>query len=201
MNFFLKSISYIFHPILIPFLGAYVHFLLAPKQFDTTYNYSVLLLIFLLTIVLPLSLSYALQKLKIINSIHLKTTRERIVPLILNAIIVVLVIRYITPIESSSELYYFFTGILLSTIACLFLAFLKFKASIHMIAISGLLMYLIATGVHFNIDITIIVALLIVITGAVATSRLYMKAHTFSELIVGFFIGLIPQLILINYWL
>jgi len=174
---------------------------LAPKQFDTTLNYGVLLLIFLLTIVLPILLFYTLKKSKIIDSIHLKTTRERIVPLILNTIIVILIIQFIIPIISYIELYYFFTGILLSTIACLFLAFLKFKASIHMIAISGLLMYLIATGVHFNIDITIIVALLIVITGAVATSRLYMKAHTFSELIVGFFIGLIPQLILINYWL
>ena len=201
MNFIFKSISYIFHPILIPFLGVYAHFLLAPKQFDTTLNYGVLLLIFLLTIVLPILLFYTLKKSKIIDSIHLKTTRERIVPLILNTIIVILIIQFIIPIISYIELYYFFTGILLSTIACLFLAFLKFKASIHMIAISGLLMYLIATGVHFNIDITLIVALLIVITGAVATSRLYMKAHTFSELIVGFFIGLIPQLILINYWL
>ena len=70
-----------------------------------------------------------------------------------------------------------------------------------MIAVSGILMYFIAIGVHFYININLLVALLFIINGAVATSRLYMNAHTPSELIIGFFIGLVPQLILVNYWL
>ena len=37
--------------------------------------------------------------------------------------------------------------------------------------------------------------------GAIATSRLHLKAHTFKELIMGVFVGILPQLILIRYWL
>jgi len=37
--------------------------------------------------------------------------------------------------------------------------------------------------------------------GAIATSRLHLKAHTYKELILGVFIGFIPQLILVSYWL
>ncbi|GAL78820.1 hypothetical protein JCM19274_3378 [Algibacter lectus] len=37
--------------------------------------------------------------------------------------------------------------------------------------------------------------------GAVATSRLHLNAHTSKELIFGFFVGLIPQLLLINFWM
>jgi len=40
-----------------------------------------------------------------------------------------------------------------------------------------------------------------IITGAVATSRLHLKAHSNIELVIGAFIGVIPQLILVNYWL
>jgi len=201
LGFFLKSISYTFHPILMPFLGVYTYFILRPSQINTTAKYSVLIIVFLLTIIFPILLFITLKKTKIIGSIHLKTTRERIIPLILNAIIIILITQFITPVENFIELYYFFTGILLSTLACLFLAILKFKASIHMIAVSGILMYFIAIGVHFYININLLVALLFIINGAVATSRLYMNAHTPSELIIGFFIGLVPQLILVNYWL
>jgi membrane-associated phospholipid phosphatase len=185
----------------MPFLGVYTYFILRPSQINTTAKDSVLIIVFLLTIIFPILLFITLKKTKIIGSIHLKTTRERIIPLILNAIIIILITQFITPVENFIELYYFFTGILLSTLACLFLAILKFKASIHMIAVSGILMYFIAIGVHFYININLLVALLFIINGAVATSRLYMNAHTPSELIIGFFIGLVPQLILVNYWL
>jgi hypothetical protein len=70
-----------------------------------------------------------------------------------------------------------------------------------MIAIGGLLMFFIALSIHFNINIIGSIALMFIISGAVATSRLHLKAHSLIELIIGFFIGAIPQLILLNYWL
>jgi hypothetical protein len=37
--------------------------------------------------------------------------------------------------------------------------------------------------------------------GVIASSRLVMKAHTPKELIIGFFSGAIPQLLLLVVWL
>jgi putative Mn2+ efflux pump MntP len=85
--------------------------------------------------------------------------------------------------------------------ACLMLAIFKFKASIHMISITGLFMFFINLSIHFSINIIGTLALMSIITGAIATSRLHVKAHTYKELILGVFIGVIPQLILVSYWL
>ena len=70
-----------------------------------------------------------------------------------------------------------------------------------MIAIAGIFMFYIALSIHFSININGTLALITILVGAIATSRLHLKAHDYKELIVGFCIGFIPQLIMINYWL
>ena len=70
-----------------------------------------------------------------------------------------------------------------------------------MIAASGFFMFAIALGVHYQININGTMALMMVILGAIATSRLHLKAHTNQELIIGMAVGLFPQLTLLNYWL
>lgn len=70
-----------------------------------------------------------------------------------------------------------------------------------MIAIGGVFMFFIALSIHFSININGTIALLFILIGAIATSRLYLKAHDNIELIIGFFVGIVPQLIMLNYWL
>ena len=70
-----------------------------------------------------------------------------------------------------------------------------------MIASGGVLLFLIALSIHFNININSTLAIFFIIIGAIATSRLHLNAHTNIELLIGFFVGLIPQLIVLNYWL
>lgn len=70
-----------------------------------------------------------------------------------------------------------------------------------MIAASGFFMFAVALGVHYQININGTIALMMLILGAIATSRLHLKAHTNQELIVGLFIGLFPQFLMLNYWL
>ena len=68
-------------------------------------------------------------------------------------------------------------------------------------ALGGLFMFCIALSIHFSKNFNGTLALLCIITGAVTTSRLLLNAHTYKELTVGFFIGMIPQLLIVNYWL
>ena len=70
-----------------------------------------------------------------------------------------------------------------------------------MIATSGVLMFFIAISIHYNINIIGSIVLMFMIVGAVATSRLHLRAHNNTELTVGIFIGVLPQLIMLNYWL
>lgn len=201
MDKLLKSISYIFHPLLMPLLGVIFYFLKTPRFIPEEIIKAKLVSLFILTILLPILLYFLLKTLGKVKSINLETTKERIYPLLLNCIIIVLILKRILTPSQSIELYYFFLGILISNMASLLLAFFKFKASLHIIGISGLCMFFVALSIHFSININGMLALMSIAIGAIATSRLHLKAHNSIELIMGFFIGLIPQLILVNYWL
>jgi hypothetical protein len=185
----------------MPLLGVSFYFYISPKFLPKEIIYAKLVSVFILTVLLPILLYFLLKTLGRAKSMHLETTTERILPLILNCFVVFLVLQRILIANQVIELYFFFLGILISTLTCLLLAIMKFKASIHMIAVSGVFMFFIALSIHFSININDTLALMIILIGAIATSRLHLNAHTYIELIMGFFVGLIPQLLLVSYWL
>ena len=67
--------------------------------------------------------------------------------------------------------------------------------------IAGITMFLIALGVHFKVNVLIAIGLLFIANGWVASSRLHTHSHNYPELIAGFFVGVLPQLIMLNFWL
>lgn len=197
----LRSISFIFHPLIIPLTGVLFYFAKSPRYLPEPTIKAKMFSISILTVILPILLFYLLKAINKLSSINLDTTKERIWPLTLYCAIIILILNRVLTLNEIPELYYFYIGILCSSLACLILAFLKFKASIHMIASAGLFMFMVAVGIHFKVNINASIAAMCIIMGAIATSRLHLKAHNSAELVVGFFIGLIPQLITLNYWL
>ena len=200
MKALIKSISFIFHPIIMPLLAIHFYFKKSPRFFSEELVNAKIVSLFILTVILPILIYFLLKTLGKTESIYLKTTQERILPLIINCFIIGLILYRVFPLEQITELYYFFIGVLISNLTCLALAFNKFKASIHMIGVGGVFMFFIVLSINFSININGSLALLAIITGAVATSRLSLKAHNVKELLAGFLIGILPQLILVNYW-
>ncbi|WP_370390054.1 hypothetical protein [uncultured Winogradskyella sp.] len=200
-DFILKSISFVFHPLIMPLLGVLFYFSKTPRFIPEPVMKAKIFSIVILTIILPILLFFLLKTINKVETIYLKKTKERLIPLLINCIIVTLILIRVLPPSEILELYYFFLGILCSTLACFILALFKIKASIHMIAASGFFMFAVALGIHYKININGTIALMMIILGAIATSRLHLKAHTNQELIIGLFTGLFPQLIFVNYWL
>ena len=197
-----KSISLIFHPLFIPLFGVTFYFWKTPRYIlPKEIIIAKLISLIILTVILPILLYFLLKTLGKVKTINLESTSERLIPLALNCFVTLIIIKRIIKPSELIELYYFFIGIFISTLTCLILAIIRFKASIHMIAISGLFMFIIDLSIHFTINLNNYIALLSIILGAVASSRLHLKAHTPRELTMGFFVGLLPQLILVNYWL
>jgi membrane-associated phospholipid phosphatase len=56
-------------------------------------------------------------------------------------------------------------------------------------------------SLHYHIRFVNMIAFFIMAVGAVATSRLYMHAHSMKEIIAGIVIGALPQIALWYYWL
>jgi hypothetical protein len=70
-----------------------------------------------------------------------------------------------------------------------------------MISISSLTVFIIGLSLHFQNPNTVLITVLLLLNGFVASSRLEMKAHTNTELILGFVLGVVPQLLLLVLWL
>jgi membrane-associated HD superfamily phosphohydrolase len=185
----------------MPLLGVLFYFSKTPRFIPEPVRDAKVFSTVLLTVILPILVYYLLRTLKKVESIYLKTTNERKLPLLINALIISLVISRVFPSNEIEELNYFFIGVLVSTLICFVLAIFKIKASIHMLAASGFFMFALALSIHFHININGTIALMMVLLGAIATSRLHLKAHTYLELIIGSLVGILPQFLLFRLWL
>ncbi len=193
--------SYLFHPIFIPLFGAFFYFAYNENYFEAIQKYLILFQITIITILIPISFFYLLKTLGKVDSMMVSDLSQRKIPLFIqSALLLILITKGIT-FSRIPELFYFLIGGLLSTLIVLGLSFIKIKASLHMLGISTLTAFVIGLSLHNQVNISYPISFLIAINGIVAASRIIMNAHTNKELIIGFFVGMIPQLILWPYWL
>lgn len=144
---------------------------------------------------------YLLRTFGKIDNIMLSDISQRKIPLLLQIMLFSILISKSITIERFPELYFFFIGGLFSTIIAFMLLFAKVKSSIHMIGISALTIFIIGLSIHSQINIINTVVFFVMMNGFVASSRLEMKAHTKKELLIGFLCGMLPQLLLLYFWL
>ncbi|MEM1259020.1 MAG: hypothetical protein AAGH81_10840 [Bacteroidota bacterium] len=201
MRYLLKGVSYVFHPLFIPIGGTLSYFLVTPRLNSLQLQSGNILPIFILTIIIPIILFLILKNLGLISSIFAPKLGERKYPLYFSMIIYLMILYKVIPLNYINELYYFFVGLLIATFSILLLVFTRIKASIHLMGMGSILIYLIGLSIHFEVNITFAIALFTLMTGIVATSRLFMKAHSQVELLIGFLIGSCAQLFVFKYWL
>lgn len=197
----LPVFSYIFHPIFISIYGTLFYFLVTRSYFYDSQIYVTLIQVVILTLLLPLSIYFLFRSLGVVTSFTEATLKERQMPIAVQAILLLVLFKFSISKEITTELFYFFLGGLSSSILVLTAVILKFKASLHMIGISALTAFIYGLSSYYQLPFVNLISFCIVCIGLVASSRLYMKAHTYPELVVGIVIGLAPQLFLYRYWL
>jgi hypothetical protein len=197
----LPAFSYLFHPIFIPVYAALVYFLFNVSYFTNPEIYLTLFQVVIITILIPILFFLLLRTAGKIDSIMMADVSQRKLPLIIQCFLFILLVRKAVTIEHYPELHFFFLAGLLSTSMALILLFFKIKASLHMITISALTIFVIGLSIRTQIQHINLIVFLVLMNGFVASSRLEMKAHTNNELVFGFFIGLLPQLLLMQIWL
>jgi hypothetical protein len=136
-----------------------------------------------------------------VDSIMISEISQRKIPLVIQCFLTILLVRKSITLDHYPEFHFFFLGGLLSTVLALVLLFLRTKASLHMIAISAFTVFVIGLSIHNQTQNINLIAFLVLMNGFVASSRLEMKAHTTTELVIGFLLGIIPQLLLLRFWL
>lgn len=201
MHYFLTAVSYIFHPLFIPFVGVLFYYSVNPTYIPREEIQYKLLGTFILSVLIPLLFFILLKTVGKASSFMLENAKERKVPLIATMIITLVIALRVFPDRDHEVLHYFFIGIFISSILCYLCIFINIKASVHMMAISGLTLFFFALSIHFKMNIFMVLTLLIFLNGAVATSRLHLKAHVPLELVIGGFVGVIPQFTLLFHWM
>ncbi|MEM6722254.1 MAG: hypothetical protein AAF611_23205 [Bacteroidota bacterium] len=200
MRTFLNVISYIFHPIFIPVMATVGYFIVTPRLYEFNFKVDVAITISIFTVFIPVLTFILLKRLRLIDTIFVKDVRQRRIPLYLYVLLLFLITTKVISQSIFAELFDFFVATLISAVICLLFVLFRVKASMHMMGIAGLVMFFVVLSVTYQLNITFALSILILMTGIVGSSRLYLKAHSFTELIIGFFIGAIPQLLVMYNW-
>ena len=201
MKKILPLFSYIFHPIFIPAMAALFYLFFTDSEFTSQEKLFVFFQVVVVTVLLPLLVFLLLKTAGNIDSIMLAKASQRKIPLLIHCFLLIILVKKSITIDRYPELHFFLLAALLSTLLALILLFANIKASLHMISISSLTVFIIGLSLHFQNPNTVLITVLLLLNGFVASSRLEMKAHTNTELILGFVLGVVPQLLLLVLWL
>lgn len=191
---FLPIFSYIFHPIFISLYGTLFYFLVVPSGASFRWQYLTVIQIVIITVLLPLVLYFLLISMGKASSFTEATIKERQLPIFIQ-ILLFSALLFFKDYFYARELFFFFVGGFISAFMALIAVFLRFKASLHMIGITSLATFIYCLVRFYNLPFINTVALVVVCMGLVASSRLFMKSHTPTELVIGSLIGLASQLI------
>ena len=93
------------------------------------------------------------------------------------------------------DLSLFFYGTTLALTIAYLLLYVKFKASLHMIGIGGLIGFSVFFSYEYQLNLLLPIAILFVIAGLIARSRLKLKAHEMKELYIGALIGIFSEVL------
>ena len=181
--------------------GTLFYFFISTFYYTNQQKYLILFQIGVVTILIPIAFFYFLRSFDKADNVMVPDLSQRKIPLLFQGMIIYLLLSNTIKEFILPELYYYLLGGLISTLILFALVLLKIKASIHMVGISTLTVFVSALSLHFEVNVIYGIAVLVGLNGLVATSRLELKAHTYKEIVFGFFTGFLPQLILTYFWL
>ena len=190
-----KFISYFFHPINYPVVGSLIYFLLVPKYMYKPQEYLILTVIFIATYIIPVAILLVMKNFGMIQSLHLKGIEERKFPTVLLIAISIIMGNWLLKSSVVDLLSLLFYGYALAMVFVYIGLYRDIKISLHTLANSGLLGFVICFSLHFQLNVIAVISALIVISGLVGSSRLQLKSHSVKEVLLGYVVGLGSQFI------
>jgi hypothetical protein len=198
LKVFAKVISYIFHPLFIP---TYVYFFLTqafPYEFSGLLKDAAIfrtLVVFINTAFFPGVAIFLLWRLKFIDSIFLRSQKERIAPYMI-VMVFYWWLWYLSKnfTDQPFELRIFFLGIFLTTPVALVLNNF-YKISMHAIGVGSMAAFIVILSMIKSADMSAAISICLLITGSVCTARFLVSDHTNRDIYSGLMLGIICQLI------
>lgn len=203
LRIFFKIITYVFHPILLPTYGTLLYLWANPsiqgKEVDEgTFIHPslVVITIFINTFIMPAMAILMMKALGFIKSVEMEDKQDRIIPFI--ATMTFYIWAYLVVKNYFDFMLPIYSIFILGTVVSVMLSFfinLFLKLSIHMVGMAGLMAGTLLMMMNSEKSLIGVFLVIIVLTGLVASARLYLKAHTPKEVFIGFLIGISGQML------
>ncbi len=192
--------SVILHPVLMPTYALMLIF----KQ-STYFSYAVspevkfalFSIIVLNTLLLPVIISYILLKRGWIKSLEMQKREERMMPFLTNLILILLSAFMIYKLKLP-RVFFLLTLGASAAVAVAVIVNIKWKISIHMIGIGGLIGTLFGLSTFLLVDLRIMIIVFLIIAGLLGTARLTLGAHKPAQIYVGFLAGFLCEYLLLS---
>lgn len=196
-----KMLSIIFHPLFIPvyvFVWMHARFPTAfagmnPHEFGMR-----AFGVFWTTAFFPAFVVFILWRLKMISSVQMRSSKERIIPYVATMFFywwMWYLSRNFT--DQALALKFFYFGIFLATVPGLILNNF-FKISMHGMGMGGLVACVLLTCGYYHVFLGFDIVVVLLIVGLVLSARLSLGAHNSFEVYSGFFVGILSQIV--AYW-
>lgn len=186
------GVSHALHPLLIPtysYILLYIFYISPVFPLGTAYFILLLSAFLIFTFLLPASIIYIMYRKKMISSLHLSNRKERPLPYMAS----IACLWGSTWLFDKIAVVEDFLFIVHNTFFLLVAAFLvnyRFKISAHMLGMGALTAYVYLLYRQQNNNLLFVLSSIIITSGFVAHSRLFLKEHSFFEVILGYGLGI-----------
>ena len=198
IRFFAHLLSFVFHPLFIcSYVMAFLIFIhpAAFTGFDHRTKLFRFLSILSSTTVLPAFAIFISWRLKLVRSIYMQTTKDRLIPYIIVMFFYWWAWNVFRNLPDSPPVtVHFLLGAFLA-ICGGWMCNIFFKISMHAFAMGGLIMFFILFAFSDNYTSGLYPSIAILIAGLVCTARFIVSDHSPLEIYAGLVIGMFAQFI------
>ena len=189
---FAQVISVLGHPLFMPlyafglliYTNPYINMMITE-----TSKYFTLGILLVFTIILPILTSVLFKLFGLIDSLYMKTAKERRWPFLITLIWYYMGIQLLTRIYVPQSFLLLMIGAT-SIVGVALVITSRWKISIHMLGIGGVIGAIIGISQRFQFDHSILLIALILFAGLIGYSRLKTNSHNFRQVYAGFIVGI-----------
>jgi hypothetical protein len=201
LNIYSKSISVIFHPLIVTTLAAFIvfnsgHYL---SLVDSGLKNSVYFIFGIMTFVIPSMFIPMLYYFSIVKSLTLDNKRDRVIALSAVSLLYAFCYYFMTTIVFPEIL---LNIVLASAISIAISALISsfYKISLHACGIGGIVALIISLFLKYNLEMRLFLIMAIIISGMIGFARLFLNKHNPYQIYLGWLVGFsIVFIVLLNF--
>ncbi len=190
-----RIVSIVFTPFYLPVLGLTLLFVFSyMNQMPWAYKFQVLTMVYLITVVMPTVLIHLYRRSQGWSLIQLGSKERRMVPYVISILCYFLCMYLMDYLHIPHFMSNIVGTALFIQVVCALIN-VWWKISTHTAAIGGVAGALFVFGEFFTFNPVWWLCLVTLLAGVLGTSRMILRQHSLSQVLVGFLVGLVCSIV------